>query len=119
MKHFFTLLFVFFLCSAQAATYYFSSVSGDDSRTSTHAQSTSTPWKSLNKLNSFFGSLLPGDFVLFNRGETFYGTITVNKSGTSSAPITIGAYGTGDKPVITGLTTLTSWVDVGNGIYES
>jgi hypothetical protein len=55
MNIFFTILLVFFLCSAHAATYYFSSVSGDDSRTSAQAQSASTPWKSLSKLNSFFG----------------------------------------------------------------
>src|SRR4028118_1971995 len=109
MKHLFTILFVFFLCSAQAATYYFSSVSGDDSRTSAQAQSSSTPWKSLSKLNAFFASLQPGDFVLFNRGETFHGSITVNKSGTSSAPITIGAYGEGSMPVIHGWTVPGGW----------
>ncbi len=54
MKNFFTLLFVFVIGSAHAATYYFSSVSGDDSRTSTQARNASTPWKSLSKLNTFF-----------------------------------------------------------------
>jgi parallel beta-helix repeat protein len=120
MKNLFTLLlFVFFLHPARATNYYFSAVSGDDSRTAAQAQNPSTPWKTIGKLNSYFGSLQPGDSVLFNRNETFYGSITVNNSGTASLPIVIGAYGTGDKPVITGLTTLTNWVSVGNGIYES
>ncbi len=119
MKNFFTLLFVFFLCSARAATYYFSSVSGDDSRTSTQAKSPSTPWKSLSKLNTFFGSLQPKDSVLFKRGETFYGYISVGRSGIKGSPIFIGGYGTGDRPIITGLTALSNWEAVGNGIYES
>ncbi|WP_018612352.1 Ig-like domain-containing protein [Segetibacter koreensis] len=119
MKNLFTLLFVFFLHSAWATNYYFSTVSGDDSRTAAQAQNPSTPWKTIGRLNSYFSSLQPGDAVLLKRGETFYGSITVNKSGTASSPIVIGAYGTGDKPVITGLTTLTNWVSVGHGIYES
>src|SRR5688500_16136642 len=103
------LLLVCFLNSASANTYYFSAASGDDSRTSIEAQNPITPWKTLNKLNSFFSSLQPGDFVLLKRGETFYGSITVNKSGTASAPITISDYGTGNRPVITSLVTLSSW----------
>ena len=119
MKNFFTLLFLFVISSAHAATYYFSSASGDDSRTSTQAKSASTPWKSLSKLNTFFSSLLPGDSVLLNRGETFYGSIVVNKSGIKGSPIVIGAYGSGNKPVVTALTRLSNWVAIGNGVYES
>src|SRR5882757_9311227 len=96
----FLVALVCFLNSAFATNYYFSAVSGDDSRSSTQAQNSSTPWKTLKKLNSFFSSLKPGDFVLLKRGETFYGSITVDKSGTSSSPITIGAYGTGNRPII-------------------
>ncbi len=106
MKNFFTLLFVFFIGSAQAANYYFSPWSGDDTRTSAEAQSASTPWKSTSKLNTFFSSLQPGDSVLFKRGETFYGSITISKSGIKGSPIVIGAYGTGNRPVITALTRL-------------
>ena len=73
----------------------------------------------MNKLNSFFLTLKPGDSVLFKRGDTFYGTITVNASGTSSSPIVLGAYGTGNKPVITELVTLSGWTSLGGGIYES
>ena len=119
MKNIFTLLFIFFISSVQATTYYFSSLSGDDSRTAIQAQDASAPWRSLGKLNSFFSSLQPGDSVLFKRGESFYGTITISKSGTAGLPIVIGAYGTGARPVITGLTPLSNWIAVGNGIYES
>jgi len=112
-------LFVLCLHTAQATTYYFSAVAGDDSRTFTEARNSSTPWKSLSKLNSIFSSLQPGDAVLLKRGETFYGSIIVNKSGTSGSPIVIGAFGSGNKPVITSLATLSGWISKGNGIYES
>jgi len=105
--------------TVSGAAYYFSTSDGDDSRSAAQAQSPTTPWKSLSKLNAFFPSLNPGDAVLFKRGDAFYGTINVSKSGTSSAPIILGAYGSGAKPVITGLTTLASWSSIGNGIYQS
>ncbi len=119
MKNFFTLIFVFFLYSAHATNYYFSAVSGDDSRSSAQARSASTPWKTIGKVNSFFTSLLPGDSILLKRGEIFYGSITISKSGTVALPIVIGAYGAGNKPVITSLVTLGGWVSKGNGVWES
>src|SRR5205823_2520641 len=63
--------------------------------------------------------LSPGDNVLFNRGDVFYGRIIINKSGASGSPITIGAYGTGANPVITGFTTVSSWTSLGSNIWES
>lgn len=111
-------LFVFSL-SSFATNYYFSSSGGDDSRSSAEAKSPATPWRSLDKLNSLFSSLQPGDSVLFKRGDTFFGSVKVRKSGTSSAPIVLGAYGTGSKPVITGFTALTNWTSLGGGVYES
>ena len=119
MKTIFLILLACFINSTWATNYYFSAISGDDSRTSTQAKSSSTPWKTLSKLNSFFSSLQPGDSVLLKRGETFYGSITITKSGTASLPIVIGAYGSGSKPVITSLVTLTNWISKNNGIYES
>lgn len=103
----------------QATNYYFSSSIGDDSRTATTAQNPSTPWRSISKLNAIFSSLRPGDAVYFQRGDVFYGSIHINASGTSSNPIRIGAYGTGSAPVITGLSEVTGWRNLGNGIFES
>ena len=115
-------IFIFILFgsfSSNAKTYYFSSVSGNDSRTSTQAQNSSTPWKTISKLNSFMSSLAPGDMVLFKKSEVFYGSIIVTKSGTKNLPIVFSAYGAGNNPTITGFQTLNSWVSIGNGIYES
>jgi parallel beta-helix repeat protein len=101
------------------ATYYFSTTDGDDSRTSAQAQNSATPWQTLTKLNSFFSSLVAGDSCLLEKGETFLGSITVNKSGTAGNVITIGAYGSGAKPIVSGQTTLSSWSNLGGGIYEA
>lgn len=120
MKPLLFLLLVCTLQSASATTYYFSSVSGDDSRNASEAQHVSTPWKTLDKLNAVFNSLQPGDAVLLKRGETFYGSITVSRSGSSGSPIVIGAYGSGNKPVITGLVAITDWTadESHKGVYE-
>lgn len=119
MKTLTLLLFLTFFSLANANTYYFSTNSGDDSRTPEEAQNPATPWKTLRKLNLFFSSLQPGDAVLLKRGETFYGTIVINKSGTPASPIVIGDYGSGKKPVITSFVTLSDWVNKGKGVWES
>ena len=104
---------------ATATNYYFSSSDGGDARTASQAQNPSTPWKSLAKLNSFFANLQAGDSVLFKRGDTFYGSLTIGKSGSLGAPIVLGAYGSGSKPVLSGFTTVSGWTSFGSGIYES
>ena len=52
----------------RAATYYLSSVTGNDNRTAVEAQSPETPWKTPERLTSV--SLAPGDRVLFAHGPT-------------------------------------------------
>lgn len=103
----------------KAANYYFSSSAGDDTRTPIQAQNMLTPWKTLTKLNSFISSLQPGDSVLFKRGDVFYGSIVITKSGTLSAAISFSSYGSGAKPVINGLTTVSGWVNKGLNIWEA
>lgn len=115
MKLFLFLSLVFLGINAQATDYYIS-VYGSDANNGT---SSSTPWRTLDKLNASFGSLNPGDRVLLNRGEVFYGSINPTKSGSSGAPITIGAYGSGAKPVVTGFTNVTSWNNLGGNVWES
>ncbi|HEY1869820.1 MAG TPA: hypothetical protein VGG71_02115 [Chitinophagaceae bacterium] len=119
LRRILTPLLTLILISAHATTYYFSTTDGDDNRSSTEAQNSATPWKTIDKLNSFFGSLRPGDQVLFKKGDVFYGTITPTVPGAAELPITLGAYGAGTaKPVITGFVTINSWRAIGNGIYE-
>ena len=99
-----------------ATTYYLSSSVGNDSNNGT---SSSSPWKTLNKLNSFAASLKPGDKVLFNRGDIFYGNITITAAGTSSSVITYGTYGSGAAPIISGFSNVTAWTNLGGNIWES
>ena len=113
---------IFLLLSFQqlsARTFYFSDLSGNDDYTFYQAQNISTPWKTIDQLNKYFNQFQPGDSILFKRGETFFGTINITKSGTVTMPIILSSYGTGNRPVITGLKNITNWISIGNGLYES
>jgi parallel beta-helix repeat protein len=99
--------------NASATNYYFSAA-GSDYNSGTDP---SSAFKTLNKLNSLY--LQPGDYVYFRRGDSFYGTINITRSGTAASPIRFGAYGSGAKPVITGFTSVTSWTSLGGNIWES
>lgn len=123
MKKFIYALCIF-ACSestTKASNYYFSTTNGDDSRSAVQAQKAATPWKSIDKLNSFFTTLQAGDSILFNRGDEFVGSIKITKSGTSAKPIVLSSYGsiTKSMPVITGLVTPTDWVLVGTNLWEA
>ncbi|SFT69197.1 choice-of-anchor Q domain-containing protein [Arthrobacter sp. ov118] len=83
---------------AQAAgTTYFISAAGSDSNSGT---SSSTPWKSLAKINATV--LKPGDTVSLRRGDTWTGGVVTGQSGTAAAPITLNSYGSGSAPTVTG-----------------
>ena len=105
--------------ASSGPAYYFSTTAGDDARTSIEAQNPVTPWKTLAKLNSVFGTLSPGDAVLFKRGDEFPGSIVISRSGVAGAPITLGAYGSGAQPIITGFVTVNAWTDLGSHVWES
>lgn len=97
---------------AKSTTYYVSS-SGSDSN---NGITSATPFLSIAKINSLV--LVAGDQVLFKKGDTFYGSLVINKSGSLNNPITYGSYGTGNNPVITGFTTATGWTNEGGGVYS-
>lgn len=118
-KILFAIIILISLTEVKGVTYYFSSVSGNDSRSQAEATNPSTPWKSIEKLNSIMNQLKPGDSVLFKRGETFYGTIVLTVSGNGGSKIVFGAFGTGPEPIISGSSKLTNWKNVGNGIFEA
>jgi parallel beta-helix repeat protein len=118
LTKFLLLITAFFLViQCRAANYYFAA-NGSDANTAAQAQNKTTPWQTITKLNSFFSSLKPGDSVLFRRGDTFTGTITVSVSGTAALPIIISAYGAGAQPIISGLVPVTGWTLVSGNIYQ-
>ncbi|HEX6996410.1 MAG TPA: right-handed parallel beta-helix repeat-containing protein [Gammaproteobacteria bacterium] len=80
---------------ATAAVYYVDSVSGNDSNS---GLATSSALRSISKVNSL--PLAPGDSVLFRRGQSFSGSLDLQRSGSSGSPITIGAWDTGSDPVV-------------------
>lgn len=76
--------------------YYVSSSSGNDSNSGT---SESSPWQSLEKVRSI--EFVPGDRILFKRGDVWKGQLIIKSSGNSTNRITFSSYGSGEKPVIT------------------
>jgi parallel beta-helix repeat protein len=113
IKSILCLLFVFSSLINFSATFYVSN-SGNDSNT---GLSESQAWKTLARVNS--KSFVAGDQILLKSGDTFYGSLSITNSGTSAYPIILSTYGSGAKPIITGFTTINSWVNLGNNIWES
>ncbi len=118
-KVLFSILLLHLAMIVNAATYYFSTSSGDDARTSEQAQNSATPWKTIGKLNVIMYTLKPGDKVCFKRGETFDGTINITVSGSGDSPIVFAGYGNGERPVINGFATLTNWVQSRSNVWEA
>ena len=114
MKRILITIFLFIFIAANAVNFYIKT-GGNDAYTSL---SNAQAWATITKVNSSFSQLTAGDSILFNRGDTFTGTITVAHSGSIGNPIVIGAYGIGDNPIITGFTMITGWTNVGGGIYS-
>ena len=98
-----------------AVTYYVSP-SGNDANNGT---SPAQAWRTVNRVQQVANSLQPGDQVLFERGGTFAGKLTVNSNGNASNPIIIGAYGSGNAPVISGAVTVTGWTQWQGNIWRA
>jgi len=112
MKTILIISMLLFASLVNAATYYVSN-SGNDSNS---GLTTAMAWQTMAKVNST--TFNAGDQILFKKGDTFYGTLTTISTGSSGSTIIYGAYSTGANPIITGFTTITEWVNEGNGIYS-
>lgn len=98
MRNLLTILLTLFVQSLFATTYYISNA-GNDANNGT---SQSTPFQTIDKVNTV--TLVAGDQVLFRRGDTFYGTINMDKG------FYYNAYGTGANPIIDGGTSFAATV---------
>jgi hypothetical protein len=113
------IILVWPLSAWAGVTYYVSNANpvGSDSDSGT---STSTPWLTINKVNT--STFSPGDSILFNRGCTWQEQLTVPASGSPGSPIAFGAYGSGSVPIFYGGLTIVSgsWVanDPVAGVYS-
>lgn len=103
MKKLIFILFVFVAISIKATVYHVAATGGD--------------FATIAAVNAH-GNFSAGDQILFNKGETFYGTLDLKGSGTAGNVITYGAYGTGAAPILTGFSTITGWTNEGGGIYS-
>ena len=57
------------------------------------------PFQTIDKLNTL--QLIPGDKILFKKGDTFQGALKPKGSGAEGAPIVIASYGEGNvKPIL-------------------
>jgi hypothetical protein len=83
--------------AASAATFYVDASHGADANNGITAR---TAWQTLERVNS--ASLVPGDHVLFRRGEVWHGQLAPAVSGKPGLPILIDCYGTGALPLISG-----------------
>ena len=90
--------------------FYLSSI-GSDSNNGTK----DNPWKSLSKLSS--KQLSPGDSIFFKKGESFYGHLVVNGSGSADKPIVFTSYGSGNQPIISGSVGIGGGGDYQEAIY--
>jgi len=112
------IIFVFacFLSSASATTYYVSSSEGSDSNAGT---SLGAAWQTMGKVNAQV--FLPGDSILFRRGDVWNEGLAPAVSGTAGNPITFDAYGMGAPPNLTGYYAVPSsaWVLVTGNAWKA
>lgn len=103
------LMFVFFVVQiffsgrvALSATYYVDATAGNDANNGT---STSTPWKTIDKIRSFGHThpFLADDQILLKAGETWSEETSYWENlgdGSPGHPIIFGKYGSGADPII-------------------
>lgn len=89
------------------AVYYVDSATGDDTRTLQEAQSSDTPWKTIQKAAD---TMFSGDTVKVMPG-IYRETVTPKYSGAENLPITYQAYNPNNRPILDGAGTLelSSW----------
>jgi hypothetical protein len=112
------IVFTFLVWSSMAwgATYYVSSSTGNDANNGT---SSSTAWQTIARVNG--QSFLPGDSVLFKRGDVWNESLTPASSGSSGNPIAFDAYGSGAAPNLTGYYAVpaAAWVLVTGNAWKA
>jgi hypothetical protein len=118
MKKIFYLALFFCLYSNLSATnYYVNATAGNDANAGTTA---TTAWKTINKVNSSNNIFVAGDSILFNRGDIFYGSLTINgRNGNAAQLIVYAAYGSGNQPVLRASQKVTGWVVHSGNIWKA
>ncbi len=109
-------VFACFLSSASATTYYVSASTGSDSNAGT---SSGAAWQTVAKVDG--QTFLPGDSILFRRGDVWNESLVPPSSGASGNPIVFDAYGVGAPPNLTGYYAVpsTAWVLVTGNAWKA
>src|SRR5208283_1040713 len=99
-----------------ATTYYVSSSTGSDLNGGTSA---AAAWQTIGHVN--LQTFLPGDSVLFKRGDVWNESLVPGSSGSAGNPIAFDAYGTGAAPNLTGYYAVPSsaWVNVTGNAWKA
>jgi hypothetical protein len=104
-------------CSlAWATTYYVSSSTGNDVNSGT---ASGAAWQTIGHVNG--QTFLPGDLILFKRGDVWNESLTPPSAGSAGSPITFDAYGSGAAPNFTGYYAVpsTAWVLVAGNAWKA
>ncbi len=109
-------LFSYLMVFPVAAGNYYISSDGDDGNS---GESPEQAWRTLEQVNNSMHIFLPGDSVLFRRGDTFRGYLHINCNGSADAPVVFSCYGSGKKAVIDGSVTLPEWTPGSGGIWKA
>ena len=97
-------------------TYYINTTKGSNSNNGTNA---ATPWRTIQRINRQV--LLPGDSVLFARGEIFRGHLKAN-SGIENHRVVYASYGSGSKPKLLGSiqrNKTSDWISISKNIWQT
>lgn len=100
-----------------ATNYYISSTDGNDVNT---GKTSTSAWKSIDKVNSSNSLFVAGDSIFFKKGDVFYGSMTISsRSGTDVKPIVYTTYGTGNTPILRGSQKVTGWTLHNGNIWKA
>jgi parallel beta helix pectate lyase-like protein len=114
MKILLTMLFLVISSLAFATKYYVSSSGGNDFY---DGMSEASAWKTISKVNN--RTFLPGDIIMFKKGDVWRETLSASSSGNVDAYISYTSYGTGIKPQILASENAGTWTNVVGNIWRS
>ncbi len=114
MKKGFLFAVFYFLYLQLFSNTYFVSNSGDDTN---NGLTESTPWETINKVNSYSSRFKAGDIIAFKGGDEFYGKLYFwNVHGTIDRPIILTSYGSG-QAIISGVKKILEWQRLNGNIF--
>jgi hypothetical protein len=113
----FSLIIALIQCTMASATKYFVSSSTGNDNIFRDGKSESSAWKTLSKVNG--KKFLPGDSILFRKGDVWRESLIVPSSGNPGAYIFFSVYGQGANPKILGSERAINWTKHAGNIWKT